>query len=432
MIGIIGGGISGLALGLALRDRGMEAVVLEASERPGGVIRSGRVEERVLDFGPQRTRRSSEVDGLIRRVGLEDRVLTAPSDLSIFVYRAGALHPVPFTPRELLRSSLLSPKGRARVLLEPLTSGMQDGESVGAYFRRKLGREAYEALVGPLFGGLYASDPDNMLGHHALDEILRALGVKRSLLLRALRGAARRAGAIPAVSFMEGMEELPRAVALALGEAFRSSVDVLRVEPRRGGWRIVGDGEMWEVERVVITVPAPAAALILEGVLPEVAGRLRNLRYNPLAMVHLVAEEEEAPRGWGYQVAFGEELRTRGVTWNDAIFQREGIHTAFLGGARDPEAVGMDDTRLGEVARKEFLEVTGLPSRTLSVSRTRIPAWDRTWQALDDLPELPRGLHLFANWESRVGLPARVRRAEALAQELAGEAAVSRAGALRQ
>ncbi|HJR53873.1 MAG TPA: FAD/NAD(P)-binding protein, partial [Gemmatimonadota bacterium] len=54
MIGIVGAGLTGLALAHELARRGVEHVVLEAADRPGGVIESARVDGRVLDFGPQR------------------------------------------------------------------------------------------------------------------------------------------------------------------------------------------------------------------------------------------------------------------------------------------------------------------------------------------------------------------------------------------
>src|SRR5690242_7776410 len=56
VIAIIGGGLTGLALGHQLTRLGVPHLVLEAEDRPGGVIRSGRVEGHLLEWGPQRTR----------------------------------------------------------------------------------------------------------------------------------------------------------------------------------------------------------------------------------------------------------------------------------------------------------------------------------------------------------------------------------------
>ena len=418
MIGIVGGGVSGLALAYYLRERGVSALVLEASDRVGGVVRSSKVEGRVLDHGPQRMRLPPDVSRLVRGLGIEDRVRVAPADLPLFVYRHGALWAVPFTPAALLGSGLLSGVGRLRVLLEPLTAGPREGETVGAYFRRKVGTEAYEALAGPLFGGLYGSNPDHMYVEHALRQILDGLGVRRSLLLRYLRGVVRRAGRVPAVSFDEGMEVFPRALGRELGDELKLRTPVRRLAPEGAGWRVETDSDAWSVSEVVLTTPASVTARLLAEWAPDAGERIGRLRENPLAMVHMVADC--GLRGWGYQVAFGERLRTRGVTWNAAIFRRDGVYTAFLGGAEEPGVVDLGDRELGEIACTEFRDVTGCSSRVVHVGRTRIPAWDRSWKALDPFPALPEGLRVFANWESRVGLPARIRGAKALAEELAG------------
>jgi protoporphyrinogen oxidase len=44
VIAVVGAGIAGLALGLELDRLGAEFVVLEATDRPGGLIRSAEVE----------------------------------------------------------------------------------------------------------------------------------------------------------------------------------------------------------------------------------------------------------------------------------------------------------------------------------------------------------------------------------------------------
>jgi protoporphyrinogen/coproporphyrinogen III oxidase len=186
------------------------------------------------------------------------------------------------------------------------------------------------------------------------------------------------------------------------------------------GWVLDAGGEATRCDSVVLTVPADVAADLLRGEAPEAADRVRRLRYNPILMVYL--EGECGLHGLGYQVGFEEGLRTRGTTWNASALGRPGIHTAFLGGSRDPGVGDLADEEIGAIARREFLEVTGCATRVLGVQRSRIPAWDRSWEALDEL-RVPEGLHLCANWESRAGIPARVERARALARQLAGTGA---------
>jgi len=132
--------------------------------------------------------------------------------------------------------------------------------------------------------------------------------------------------------------------------------------------------------------------------------------------VHLLAHT--GLRGLGYQVSFAEPLVTRGVTWNDSLFGRTGVYTAYLGGARHPEVVEQTEAVLGARAVEEFRLATGCDARPLSVAREWMPAWDRSWAALAGLT-LPAGLHICANWESRPGLPGRLLQAKRLAAQLA-------------
>ncbi|HEX5724750.1 MAG TPA: FAD-dependent oxidoreductase, partial [Longimicrobiaceae bacterium] len=162
MIAIVGAGLTGLALAHELARLGAPHQVLEATGRPGGVIRSGRVEGHLLEWGPQRARMTAQMAALVRELGLGGEVVTAPRGLPLFVYRRGRLRRVPFSPAQLLRTDLLSPAAKLRLLAEPLTAGPRPGESVAGYLSRKLGRAAYEDLAGPLYGGLYASDPADM------------------------------------------------------------------------------------------------------------------------------------------------------------------------------------------------------------------------------------------------------------------------------
>lgn len=414
MIGIVGGGLTGLVLAHELAKRGVEHVVFEAADRPGGVIRSRRVEGRVLEFGPQRGRMTASLAALVADLGLEREVVYAPEGLPLFVYADGALREVTFTARSLLTGNLLSWSGKLRLLLEPLTAGPRNEERVAAVLRRKLGQEAYERLAGPLYGGLYASDPADMVVGSSLAAVLRELGVRRSFLLPFLH----RGGSIlspAACSFRDGMQALPDALHAAHAGVVRLGTPARRLCRAGRGWMIELDDGAVEAETVVLTCEAAAAANLLEDVAPDTAARFRRLVYNPLAVVHLHAPATGL-RGLGYQVALGEDLATRGVTWNDSLFGREGVYTAFLGGATSSWVVDEPDDRVGEIAAREFARATGHVARVLSVSRARLPAWDVSWQGLEGV--VPRGIRIAANWHSRPGIPGRLAEAGGMAEEL--------------
>ncbi|TVP74686.1 MAG: protoporphyrinogen oxidase, partial [Gemmatimonadales bacterium] len=432
VIGILGAGITGLSLSVFLEEAGVEHRVFEAASRPGGVIRSGRVDGRVLDWGPQRTRVTPPVERMIELLELGDRMVRVPADLPLYVLRRGRIRRVPFRPRDLFRTSLLSWRGKLRLFAEPWTGAYEDDETVGAFLSRKFGAEAYENLMGPLFGGLYGSDPGEMLVRHSLAETMEGFGVSKSILWGFLRGSFNRSAAPQATSFVEGMAEFTDAMHRRVEHRVSLETPIVGLAPGEGGgWTLTtATGETHQMDQVVLTVPSEVAAELLEEVSPDAARRLAGLRYNQLAMVHLAHEDADSGslHGLGYQVSYGEGSRTRGVTWNSSALGRRGVLTAFLGGARDPALLQMDDDEIGEIARREFRDVMGVDTRILDVSRTRVPSWDRSWTAMEEL-ELPAGLHLCSNYESRVGIPGRLGRAQGLAAQLAGEAGVDGAGA---
>jgi len=415
MIVVVGGGISGLALAHHLAARGADYLLLEATDRPGGVIRSGRVEGHLLEWGPQRARLTEGFRELVADLGIASELVTAPRDLPLYVYRKGRLRPVPFSTLAFFRSDIISWPGKLRLALEPFTAAPRDDESVAGLFTRKIGREAYENLVGPLYGGLYASDPEDMVVGLSLRHVLREFNLSRSFLLPLLR----RGGKIAppdACSFREGMQVLPDALARRHGARLRFSTPVREIVRTALGYVVRTEHGELAAEQVVLTAPAPVTAEHLAAVASEASERLRRLRYNPLAVVHLHART--GLHGLGYQVSFAEALVTRGVTWNDSLFGRTGVYTAYLGGAKHPEIVERSDDAIADLAVAEFRLATGYEARPLAVERERMPAWDRSWAALAGM-ELPAGLHICANWESRPGIPGRLLQARRLAARLA-------------
>lgn len=411
---VIGAGITGLAVSRALAARGAHHVVLEATVEPGGAIRTRTVGGHVLEQGPQRTRLTPPLQRLISELGIGGEVIAAPARLPLFVYARGRLRRAPLSLAQLVTTDLLPPAAKARAFLEPLTAPAKNGESVARFFTRRFGRTAYERLLGPLFGGLYASDPADMPVRHALAPALRELGIGRSAIAALLRKPIRSTAA-PPINFRRGMQTLTDAMYASVTAHVRLNTPARAIARAGGGYTVTTGTEELHARNVVLTTPAPAAAALLHAVAPAAAAALGRLRYNPIAIAYLEAQAHT--HGLGYQVAFGETLETRGVTFNHDLFGRENLYTAFLGGARAASLVERADTDILEIAAREFALVTGRPAHGIAVARADVPAWDTTWDALDDV-DLPDGIHLAANYESRIGIPGRLARAERVAAAL--------------
>ncbi|MEX2294824.1 MAG: protoporphyrinogen oxidase [Gemmatimonadota bacterium] len=422
MIGIVGGGISGLFLLHLLTKQGVEALLFEADGEPGGVIRSRRLTgpsgEVTADLGPQRVRLTPGLGTIVDDLGLRPSLLRAPTGVPFTVYYRGHLHPAPLGVRDALRSSLISWGGKLRALGDLVTGPPAPEESVAHALRRKLGPEIFERLAGPILGGLYGSHPEEMEARHTLLPILRRTGGGRSLLLALLR--ASRAADLPVVSFEEGMGALPWALAERYRDRVRPATPVREIRSAGGGFHeIATDGDTIRVRDVVLAVPAPEAGRILATAAPEAASLVGSLRYNPLAVVPLVASDPDRlpPVGTGFKMTLDSPMATRGVTAHGTLFGRTGLFSAFLGGMGGEALMDRPDAEILAIAQEEFREVTGVDAAPLLVHRTHMPAWDRSWSAMDRL-RLPSGLHVCAAYSDRPGIGGRLEEALRVAARL--------------
>ena len=416
---VIGAGISGLAVTHYLRARGISTVTLDATDRPGGVIESRCVEGRVLEYGPQRLRLSEPVETLVDDLSIAHRVTYAQEGLPLYILRDRELHEVPRTLGTFLSTDLLSTRGKARVLAELFTRRGDPSESAGGLLRRKFGEEAYRNLIEPLLGGIYASDPDTMPAGHAIGPLFSLEERDRRLILTALKHLWKSHETSPIISFDEGLAVLPRAIYQEHREAIHLESTVTGISRTSDGEYLVsGDDIDLRASHVVVTTPAWVAAELLETVHGvSKPHHLDALHYNPLAIVHLDASHGQS--GMGYQIRRDEGTDTLGVTWNDVLFDRDGVHTAFLGGAWDPSVVDADPAALGEKAREEFEQTMGVSARVLdaTIIDRAIPAYDRSWNDLHRV-SLPDRLWLCTNYTGRIGVPGRLRHANRVANAI--------------
>jgi oxygen-dependent protoporphyrinogen oxidase len=286
-LAVIGGGVSGLAAAhrateLA-RERGLalDLTLLEGAERLGGIVHTERRDGFLIEGGADSfISEKPWALALCRRLGVEDRLArTDDRYRSVFVARGGRLHPLPagfqmMAPTRLaplLASPLFSWPGKARMALDlVLPRGGDPDESLGAFVRRRLGREALERVAQPLIGGIYTADPDSLSLAATMPRFLEMERRDRSVIL-AMRRAARTApdvarGASGArwslfVTFVDGMEELVHAIARRLPPAsVRLKERVAAMERRGEAWRLItADGATLEADALVLATEAHRA-----------------------------------------------------------------------------------------------------------------------------------------------------------------------------
>ena len=397
-VAILGGGIAGLSAAWECHRRGTPAVVLETTNRPGGVIRTDRVGPFVLDAGPDAFLVSKPgAITLCRELGISDTLITMKRPRGAYVLRDGTLHAlpeggafgIPTRLRPFLRSTLISPLGKARVALEPLVPARRahagEDESAGTFFRRRFGDEAARAIAQPLLGGIHAGDLDRLSAEAVLPQLVATERSGRSVLL-ALRAQARRATAEGAFrSFPGGMATLVDALVARLpSRTVRCTAGATTVTRTPDGW-VIGttDGQALSADVLLLAVPAGVAATWLGPLDPasaELAARITYVSSAGVLAVYRDAQIARPLRGSGYVTAPGPEreplLATSWLTgkWEGRAPDGYTILRGFFGGALDEGTLSLGDSSLADLAHRSWTGRFGISG---SPELARIVRWVR-------------------------------------------------------
>ncbi|MBI3661707.1 MAG: protoporphyrinogen oxidase [Acidobacteria bacterium] len=390
---VVGGGISGLVCAYRLRQLGQDVLLLEESQRAGGVIGTIQQNNFQFELGPQSFLSNPTLLELISSLGLDGELLRADAKAPRYVLLDGALRKVPLGPPDLLGTSLLSFGTKLRLLSEPWRRSQPPDrdESVAAFVRRKFGKDLLENLVGPLVSGIHAGDPERLSLRSAFPAVHQWEAEHGSVLRGAIKSRPPKGTLRPGLcSFREGVESLVRALTATLGDALSTGTRVERVKRGkangRSGFEVHvnrrGREETLNSDALVLAVPTQAAAAIAGQISETFRELLGRVEYAPVAVVGAGYRREQVGHpveGFGFLVPRKEKLTVLGTVWSSSLFPGrapEGMvsFTSFVGGATNTQLMGLSNEQIakaaeGEVAR--VLRISGAP-----VSRM-MQRWER-------------------------------------------------------
>lgn len=383
---VIGGGSAGLAAAWRLVQAGLDTVVLEALDRPGGNVHTFEADGFRLEHGPHTLLASADdAFALASEVGADPHLTTTlPTSGDRFIVRDGRLHRAPTGPWSFLTSGLLSPWGKLQLATEPLRTGRgEPTDSAMDFFTRRFGAEAAKILAGAFISGVYAGDPEQLSAPAAF-RLFWGFEQEHGGMIRGAI-AHRRAGP-PRTreglwSFAEGLGQLPRRAADALGDRVRLGTPAeTLVRHDDGTWEIRTFTDSLRARHVVLATPPPQAAALLAPVDPELGHLMAGIPMGPVAVVHLGFRARQAaiPDGFGFLVPRGEGIRSLGVLFPSRLFtgrapESGDLLAGFVGGALDPGALDLDDDALRGIVLGDLERLVGLATAPDLVRVRRYP-----------------------------------------------------------
>lgn len=446
---VIGGGISGLTAARALCRQGLDVRLFEREPACGGVIKTDRVDDFIIDAGPDTLlAHKPAAIGLVRALGLADSLVAPLPRRTTYVVRRNTLRTLPEASamglptnwHTLITASAFSWHGKVRMAAEgllPPRPPTADDESISSFVRRRFGGEAVKYVAEPVLAGLHRGDAGR-LSLRALFPVLADAERNHGSVTRAWRNLPARAGGGGPLSLRWGLGQLVAGISAQLPEGVAvTGSDVTAVERDDRGFRVhVRDRASITTRAVLLATPAHVASMLAAGLDAELASLCGGIRYVSVVNVALGYSRDAVRNplhGWGVVVPAGEQRRVRSLSWVSSKWPGRApdgsvLIRASLGGGDDGALMAacdrelidgaQDDVRdlLGTSASPTFARVYRLP---LAMPQLEVGHLDRMAAIERRLTTLP-GVFVSASGFRGVGLPDCIADAQTTAERVAG------------
>lgn len=460
-IAIIGGGVSGLSAAFALEQRrrqgaSLEYALFESGPRFGGVIQTKRVEDCVIEAGPDSflTEKPWAAD-LCRELGLGDQLIGSnDAERKTYILVNSRLVPLPdglmfMVPTKLLpafSSPLFSWRTKLRMLREWFYryTPSSSESTVAEFVSRHYGREMVDRVADPLLAGVYGGSADELSVAAVLPRFVEMEAQHGSLTRGMLASRTKRHGTVSQPLFTSpknGMQQMVDALLTQIPEsARRINTPIAAVKPEFRKWLAMNSGRTEEFDAVVMAVPAYEVARLIGGAAPQLASDLGAIRYSSSVIAVFGYDNKgraALPPGFGFLVPRKENRRILAATFVHNKFSHRApedraVVRCFLGGTRDEGALQLSDDEIQLTVRQELRELLGIAAE---------PVFSRTYKwknamaqygvghgarvaRLRALVAAMPGLALAGNAYSGIGIPDCVRSGREAASKVLADIGV--------
>ena len=400
-IGIIGGGIAGLAAAWKLQKLLPDAriSVFEASDRLGGFLQT-EVEHgyRIDQSADMFTTAPSTALDVCRELGREHELIaTRPVKQRAFVATDDGIAPVPngfslMLPNDVdavMESDLLDAEGKARFLAEeyvPVRSAETD-ECLASFAVRRFGKQAFDHLIQPLVSGIYTADPEKLSMQATLSRFVSMERKHGSLIAAARFQSSPQEQAINKIAFADqaasgARYDLFRAPQNGMGQLVEWIVQDLgdvQVFKQSGVTQVHQVDERWNVEfrsgasprsfdALIVATGAGEGSRLLSEVNDDLASELASIEAASCAIVVLGFDAKQFETEFrGYGIVIPACLRRKMIAASFSSNKFAGrapdgkvLVRCFVGGALQSELVDLSDEELQAISVHELDRMLGI------------------------------------------------------------------------
>lgn len=418
MIGVIGGGIGGLAAAhYILKNKNINVAILEASKRVGGWIKSSAsATGHLFEHGPRTIRTHGEGGVntllLVNDLGLSNKLVSLnanhPAAKNRMVYVNGKLYSLPsgflslFIPKPPFYKPLIFSVFKDFRAPQKIAND----ESIYSFVERRLGKEIADYIISPLICGICAGNSKEISVKFLMNHMFEAEQKYGSIVKGLVKSKSM--FQVPANSSISenelckratqerwsvwsidgGLEKLPK----ALEESVKQNNAKIQLNAACTEIFIDGDKEVtvlagestYKFKHIVCALPAFQLANLLRKQHPILSDELAAIPTVDVGLVNLQYDGNVLKHdAFGFLVPPSEKLPILGVIFDSVSFPRDKktVLTVMMGGHCFQEHFGNNpsDSQLVETALsqvKSILDISQEPeSVCTSVLRKCIPQY---------------------------------------------------------
>lgn len=395
-VAIIGGGLTGLAAAFRLASQGRAVRLFEAGPRVGGAVRTEREGEWLIEAGPNSLQEGSvALSTLLSELGLDgEKCYASPAAKNRYILRDGRPQAAPASPPGLFSSKLFSAGAKFRLFGELFHRRTVRAEdvSLAKLVSDHFGQELVDYGLNPFVSGVYAGDPEALSAQYSFPSLWAAERSHGSIIraqianAKAKRARGETSGPPRILSFREGLEALPRAMAARLPAGsieLNARVEHLfEAKPWQVAWTRDGVRQVESVSAVIACLPASGLAKLSVGAngLRPLAS-LDEIPYPPVTSLFLGYARSQVAHpldGFGLLIPSLEKRNVLGVLFSSSLFPGRApaghvALTVMVGGVRHPEIARLALPELLAVVRKELSGLLGVEGEPVFARHTAWP-----------------------------------------------------------
>ncbi len=374
---VIGAGLTGLATGLNLVEQGKDIILLEKSNRVGGVMHSIEENGFVVEEGP-----NSGVLGNIEVIRLFEKLeglcqleIANPKAKKRYILKNSRWEPIPSGLISGITTPLFTASDKFKLLGEPFRPrGKNPHETLADFVIRRLGKSFLDYAVDPFISGVYAGDTQTIIPKYALPKLYNLEQDYGSFIGGAMKKGFKhktedeKKVTRAVFSVKGGYSNLTNALYNKIGkENFFMGVSQIEVNLSPKGYEVsfvdtTGNTTKLSTKNVITTINPHSFSTVFPFIEKSMIETITKLRYAPVVEVAIGFEKWKGMSldAFGGLIPSKENRKILGVLFMSTLFDnrapKEGaLLTVFMGGIKKQEYIKFTDDEIKSIVKDELV-----------------------------------------------------------------------------